>query len=121
MTVLGISAFYHDSAAALVVDGIVVAAIQEERLSRIKHDNSFPILACRWCLDFANLRIDDVDNIVFYEKPFLKFERIIESSIYYAPYSFNFFQKAMPVWLGGKLNMRHLISKNLKNNSSLLL
>ncbi|MCQ2117156.1 MAG: carbamoyltransferase [Bacteroidales bacterium] len=114
MTVLGISAFYHDSAAALVVDGIVVAAIQEERLSRIKHDNSFPILACRWCLDFANLRIDDVDNIVFYEKPFLKFERIIESSIYYAPYSFNFFQKAMPVWLGGKLNMRHLISKNLK-------
>lgn len=115
MKILGISAFYHDSAAALVVDGVVVAAIQEERLSRKKHDNSFPIMACKWCLEYSHLSISDIDLIVFYEKPFVKFERILETSIAFAPKSYKSFLKAMPVWLGGKLNMRSLISKTLKN------
>lgn len=114
MTILGISAYYHDSAAAIVMDGEVKAAIAEERLSRLKHDNRFPLMACDWCLDFCHLTLDDIDAIVFYEKPFIKFERIIESSIFNAPKSISRFLRAMPEWIGGKLNMRHLIKSQLK-------
>ncbi|MCF0256409.1 MAG: carbamoyltransferase [Bacteroides heparinolyticus] len=114
MKILGISAYYHDSASAIVIDGEVKAAIAEERLSRIKHDNSFPLLACSWCLDFCKLKLSDIDAVVFYEKPFLKFERILESTIYNAPQSFARFLKAFPGWIGGKLNMRHLIKSQLK-------
>ena len=116
MKVLGISAYYHDSAAAVAVDGIIVAAIQEERLTRIKHDNRFPILSCKWCLDYCGLDIDDIDMIVFYEKPFLKFERILESIITYTPSSFKSFLKVMPIWVGGKLDMKRLIRKTIKAN-----
>ncbi len=116
MTVLGISAFYHDSAAAIAIDGIVVAAIQEERLSRIKHDNQFPLRACKWCLEFCGLNMEAIDVIVFYEKPFLKFERILESMIIYAPHSYKSFLSVMPVWIGGKLNMKDLIKRTVKKN-----
>ncbi len=114
MIILGISAFFHDSAAAILVDGKIVAACQEERLSRKKHDNSFPILACEYCLKEAAIDISMVDHVVFYEKPFLKFERLLETAIYDAPYSYQRFLKAMPVWLGGRLNMERLIRKELK-------
>lgn len=114
MKILGISAYYHDSSAAIVMDGEVKVAISEERLSRIKHDNGFPILACDWCLNYCGLTLEDIDAVVFYEKPFLKFERIIENSIFNAPKSIVHFLKAMPQWIGGKLNMRHLIKSQLK-------
>jgi carbamoyltransferase len=81
MIILGISAFFHDSAAAILVDGKIVAACQEERLSRKKHDNSFPALACEYCLKEAGIDISEVDHVVFYEKPFLKFERLLEKAI----------------------------------------
>ena len=114
MIILGISAFFHDSAAAILVDGKIVAACQEERLSRKKHDNSFPVLACEYCLKEAGIDISEVDHVVFYEKPFLKFERLLETAIYDAPYSYQRFLKAMPVWLGGRLNMERLIKKELR-------
>ena len=85
MNILGISAFYHDSAATLLVDGEIIAAAQEERFTRKKHDPAFPIEAIRYCLETASLTLDDVDSIVFYEKPLLKFERLIESYVGFAP------------------------------------
>lgn len=114
MVILGIAAYYHDSSAAIMVDGKIVAAAQEERFSRVKHDSSFPALACEYCLKESGLSIDDVDTVVFYEKPFLKFERILVSQIVSAPKSLPMFLRVMPVWLKEKLNMRKLISKNLK-------
>lgn len=81
MIILGISAYYHDSSAALLIGDTIVAAAQEERFTRIKHDNGFPANACKYCLDEAGLTIDEIDAIVFYEKPFIKFERILVSSI----------------------------------------
>lgn len=114
MIILGISAFFHDSAAAILVNGKVIAACQEERLSRQKHDNKFPILACEYCLKEAKIDISEVDHVVFYEKPFLKFERILETAIYDAPYSYSRFLKAMPIWLGSRLNLERLIKKELK-------
>ena len=114
MKILGISAYYHDSAAALLIDGVVVAAAQEERLSRIKHDNSFPINACEFCLNKAGITISDIDKIVFYEKPFLKFERILETNIIYAPRTLRTFLKSMPIWLKERLNLKSLIKKEVK-------
>lgn len=113
MNILGISAYYHDAAAALLVDGEIVAAAQEERFSRIKHDNSFPILSCEFCLKEANISIGDIDKIVFYEKPFIKFERILETHINEAPRSIGQFVKTIPIWLKDKLNMRKLIKKEI--------
>jgi len=115
MITLGISAYFHDSSAAIIIDGKVVAAAQEERFTRIKHDNSFPINACKYCLQECNITIDKIDNIAFFEKPFLKFERILEMSIKFAPKGFKFFVNAMPIWLKDKLNMRKLIAKELNN------
>src|SRR4029077_20546406 len=97
--ILGISAFYHDSAAALVVDGRIVAAAQEERFSRVKHDDRFPGRAVAYCLTEARLTAADLDYVGFYDKPLLKFERLLETYLAYAPRGFRSFVHAMPVWL----------------------
>lgn len=114
MRVLGISAYYHDSSAALLVDDTIVAAAQEERFTRVKHDNSFPINACRFCLQKAGLDLSEIDVVAFYEKPFHKFERILVSQISTFPRSLPMFLKSTPIWLKDKLNMRRLICKELK-------
>ena len=106
--ILGISAFYHDSAAALVVDGDIVAAAQEERFSRKKHDAGFPAGAVDYCLDAARLRPDQLDYIAFYDKPLVKFERILESYLAFAPSGLRSFRLAMPLWLRDKLHLRRL-------------
>ena len=111
--ILGISAFYHDSAAALVVDGDIVAAAQEERFTRKKHDHNFPCKAIEYCLSQADLAPDELDHVGFYDKPFLKFERLLETYLAYAPNGFRSFLKAMPQWLRQKLHLPREISRNL--------
>jgi carbamoyltransferase len=111
--ILGISAFYHDSAAALVVDGEVVAAAQEERFTRKKHDEGFPQQAIDFCLRQAGLRADQLDFVGFYDKPFLKFERLLETYLAYAPVGFQSFLTAMPLWLKKKLYLRRELSRGL--------
>lgn len=111
--ILGISAFYHDSAAALIIDGEVVAAAQEERFSRIKHDSAFPQRAIEFCLQFAGVKVDELDHVAFYEKPFLKFERILETHLAHAPHSAAMFCKAMPGWLKSKLYLSRVIRRSL--------
>ena len=113
MVVLGISAYYHDSAAALIVDNKVTAAICEERLSRIKHDKSFPKRAIAFCVKYSGITYTDIDYIVFYEKPFRKFERILTTHIFHAPKGFKTFVKAMPIWLKERLDMKSTIMKSL--------
>src|SRR3989449_9247438 len=114
MRLLGISAYYHDSAAALVEDGEVIAAAQEERFSRKKHDSRFPHRAIRWCLESSATRPGDLDLIVFYDKPFLKFERLLETYLAFAPRGFTSFSKAIPLWLREKLFQKSLLKKQLK-------
>jgi carbamoyltransferase len=114
MRILGISAFYHDSAAAMLVDGEIVAAVQEERFSRRKHDARFPKHAVEYCLAEAGAAIDDVDYVVFYDKPFLKFERLLETYIAFAPRGYKSFAMAIPVWLREKLFQKDLLRKELK-------
>lgn len=114
MRVLGISAFYHDSAAALVDDGMIVAAAQEERFSRRKHDAAFPASAIRFCLERAGARLSDLDAVAFHEKPFLKFERLLETYLSFAPRGFNSFRLAMPVWLREKLFQKDLLTRELR-------
>ncbi len=111
--ILGISAYYHDSAAALVVDGEIVSAAQEERFSRKKHDARFPGNAIRYCLGEAGLDLDELDNIVFYDKPLIKFERLLETYLAYAPRGFRSFLAAMPVWLKEKLMLKSTLRKEL--------
>jgi carbamoyltransferase len=111
--ILGISAYYHDSAAALVVSGKLVAAAQEERFSRKKHDARFPAQAVRYCLAEADLRLADVDQIVFYDKPLLKFERLLETYLSFAPRGFQSFLAAMPVWLKEKLYLKQVLRREL--------
>ena len=113
MLVLGISAFYHDSAAALVRDGEIIAAAQEERFTRTKHDPVFPNHAIAYCLKEAKIDAGGVDRVVFYEKPFLKFERLIETYLAFAPRGFASFRKAMPLWIGEKLFQRDLLLREL--------
>ncbi len=113
-TILGISAFYHDAAAAILVDGVVVAAAQEERFTRKKHDESFPINAIEFCLNEANIEIEDLDFVAFYEKPFLKFERILETQLAFAPRGLKSFLTAMPIWLKSKLYLSQVIRKGLQ-------
>ncbi len=113
MWILGISCFYHDSAAALVRDGEIIAAAQEERFTRRKHDPSFPAGAVRYCLDEADLAAEQLDLVVFYEKPFIKFERILETYLTFAPRGFPSFILAMPLWLKRKLWMKDLIYRAL--------
>lgn len=111
--ILGISGFYHDSAAALVVDGKIVAAAQEERFTRKKHDAGFPANAILFCLEYANLDFRDLDYIVFYDKPLVKFERLLETYLAYAPKGFRSFVAAMPVWLKEKLFLKSVLKKDL--------
>ena len=126
-SILGISAFYHDSAAALIQDGIIIAAAQEERFTRKKHDSGYPQNAVNFVLKFAKINISQVDHIVFYEKPFLKFERLLETYVASAPKGFASFSKAMPIWLREKLFQKKLImnylkthDKNFKDESKIL-
>ncbi|HEX9559225.1 MAG TPA: carbamoyltransferase N-terminal domain-containing protein, partial [Reyranella sp.] len=114
MRVLGISAFYHDSAAALIEDGQLVGAAQEERFTRKKHDSGFPQNAVQFCLDTAGIKLGDVDYVAFYDKPFLKFERLLETYLAYAPRGFNSFRMAMPLWLKEKLFQKTLLSDEMK-------
>jgi len=111
--ILGISAFYHDSAAALVVDGQVVAAAQEERFTRSKHDSGFPAHAIEYCLQAAGLNPGQLDYVGFYDKPLLKFERLLETYLSFAPSGFRSFLKAMPVWLKQKLHLRRELNRGL--------
>lgn len=113
MNILGISAYYHDSAAALVCNGEIVAAAQEERFTRKKHDARFPANAIRYCLSEANLTLFDIDQIVFYDKPLVKFERLLETYLSYAPRGFRSFLTAMPVWLKEKLYLKTILKKEL--------
>lgn len=109
---LGISAYYHDSAAVIIKDGEIIAAAQEERFTRIKQDSEFPINAVNYCLKEANIIPEDIDGVVYYEKPFVKFERILETAMAYAPFSLKSFINAMPVWLNKKLFIPREIDKN---------
>lgn len=113
VAILGISAFYHDSAAALVVDGEVVAAVQEERFTRKKHDFDFPMNAIRHCLEEGQLKPDQLDYVGFYDKPLLKFERLLETYLAFAPVGFRSFLAAMPLWLHEKLHLPREIGKGL--------
>jgi carbamoyltransferase len=114
MIILGISALYHDSAAALVRDGEIVAAAQEERFSRRKHDARFPVHAIRYCLEEASIEANAVDHVAFYDKPFLKFERLIETYVAFAPHGFASFRLAIPVWLREKLFLKDLLIRELR-------
>ncbi len=113
MRILGISAYYHDSAAALVEDGEVIAAAQEERFSRKKHDSKFPHRAIRWCLESSATRPGDLDLVAFYDKPFLKFERLLETYLAFAPRGFDSFRQALPLWIKEKLFQRRLLAQEL--------
>src|SRR6185437_12383139 len=99
MYILGIAGYYHDSAACLLKDGVIIAAAQEERFSRIKNDPAFPVHSIRYCLAEANISLNEVDFIAYYEKPFLKFERLLETYLAFAPKGWLSFMKAIPLWL----------------------
>jgi carbamoyltransferase len=114
MRILGLSAFYHDSAAALVVDGKIVAAAQEERFTRRKHDSRFPHHALAYCLDESGIALGEVDYVAFYDKPFLKFERLLESYLAFAPRGFRSFRMAIPLWLKEKLFQKQLLRDELR-------
>lgn len=115
MYIIGISAYYHDSAAALIKDGEVVAAAQEERFSRIKNDASFPRRAIVYCLQEAGVQLSDIDFVVFYDKPFMKFERILETFYRHAPLGFRPFLKGIPVWIKEKMFFKQMLRKELRN------
>ena len=117
-SILGISAFYHDSAACILIDGKIVAAAQEERFTRKKHDPSYPHHAIEFVLKYANLKLSEVNQIVFFEKPFLKFERLLETYVAFAPKGFISFAKAMPLWIKEKLFQKNLLFRKLKNHDS---
>ena len=115
MYIIGISAFYHDSAACIIKDGEILAAAQEERFTRIKHDSSFPKNAILYCINEANISVGEVSNIVFYEKPFLKFERLLETYLAFAPKGFKSFSMSMPLWIKDKLFQKSLITNELRD------
>jgi len=114
--ILGISAFYHDSAASIIVDGKIIAAAQEERFTRIKHDPSYPFNAIEFVLNYANIKLNDIDQIVFFEKPFLKFERLLETYVAFAPKGFKSFCMSMPIWLKDKLFQKKILFNELKKH-----
>ncbi len=118
--ILGISAYYHDSAACLIKDGEIIAAAQEERFTRKKHDFRFPQQAINFCLDYAKITSDDLEIVAFYDKPFLKFERILETYLTYAPIGIKSFLKAMPLWIKEKIWMKELISKNMNYDGKII-
>ncbi len=117
-TILGISAFYHDSAATILVDGKIIAAAQEERFTRKKHDSSYPFNAIEFVLNFAGLKLHEVNQIIFFEKPFLKFERLLETYVAFAPNGFKSFCRAMPVWLKDKLFQKKMLFNELKRHDN---
>ncbi|WP_417832856.1 carbamoyltransferase [Terasakiella sp.] len=118
MRILGVSSFYHDSAAALIVDGEIVAAAQEERFTRIKHDAGFPEKAIAYCLKEGEVALQDIDQVVFYDKPFLKFERLLETYLSFAPKGFKSFKMAVPIWLKEKLFQKDLLRRKFKEFDS---
>ena len=120
MYILGISAFYHDSAAAIMRDGEILAAAQEERFTRIKHDQNFPICAIKYCLKEAGITTQQLDYVAFYDKPFIKFERILETYLAYAPRGIKSFIKAVPLWIKKKIWMKELIKKELDYEGEVL-
>jgi carbamoyltransferase len=115
-SILGISAFYHDSAATIIIDGKIIAAAQEERFTRIKHDSNYPFNAIEFVLNYSNLKLSDVDQVIFFEKPFLKFERLLETYVAFAPKGFKSFCMAMPIWLKDKLFQKKMLLNELKNH-----
>ena len=115
-SILGISAFYHDSAASILVDGEIIAAAQEERFTRKKHDPNYPYNAIEFVLNYSGLKLSEVDQIVFFEKPFLKFERLLETYVAFAPRGFVSFSKAMPLWIKEKLFQKNLLFNNLNEH-----
>ena len=115
MYILGISAFYHDSAACLIENGEIIAAAQEERFTRKKHDAGFPHNAILYCLEEAGITANKIDNVVFYEKPFVKFERLLETYLAFAPKGFKSFIKAMPIWIKDKLFQKSSLIKYLQS------
>ena len=120
MNILGISAYYHDSAACLVQDGTILAAAQQERFSRVKHDHRFPHDSINYCLDYAKITANDLDYVVFYDKPFIKFERLLETYLAFAPRGWASFLMAMPLWLKQKLHLPSLIKKSLGYEGKIL-
>ena len=118
-SILGISAFYHDSAAALINDGKIIAAAQEERFSRKKNDFRYPFYSVEYVLKKAKLKLNNIDHIVFYEKPFLKFERLIETYLAFAPKGFKSFSMSMPIWLREKLFQKKVLFNELKNHDKM--
>ncbi len=117
-SILGISAFYHDSAAALIIDGKIISAAQEERFSRKKHDARYPYNAIKFVLNYSNLKLRDIDHIVFFEKPFLKFERLLETYLAFAPKGFTSFSMSMPIWLREKLFQKKYLFDKLKEQDN---
>ena len=115
-TILGISAFYHDSAATIIIDGKIIAAAQEERFTRKKHDASYPFNAIEFVLKFSKLKLSEIDQIIFFEKPFLKFERLLETYVAFAPKGFKSFCKAMPIWLKDKLFQKKVLFDELRRH-----
>ena len=115
MQILGVSAFYHDSAAALIEDGHIIAAAQEERFTRKKHDASFPKNSIEFCLSYAGTKLENIDFVAFYDKPFLKFERLLETYLAFAPRGFQSFNMSIPLWLREKLFQKYLLRKKFKN------
>ena len=113
--ILGISSYYHDSAVALIHNGKIIAAAQEERFTRIKHDPSFPKNSIKYVLKEASISLSQLESIVFYEKPFLKFERLLETHIAFSPFGYRSFLASMPIWLKEKLFQKTLIFNELKN------
>ena len=117
-SVLGISAFYHDSAAAIILDGEIIAAAQEERFTRKKHDASYPKNAINYVLKEATLKLSEVDHVVFYEKPFLKFERLLETYVGFSPAGFKSFSISMPLWVNEKLFQKKMLFDALKEQDN---
>ena len=115
-SILGISAFYHDSAACLLIDGKIISAAQEERFTRKKHDSSYPFHAIEFVLNFSKIKLSEVDQIIFFEKPFLKFERLLETYVAFAPRGFKSFCMAMPIWLKDKLFQKKMLFNELKRH-----
>ena len=112
--ILGISAYYHDSAACLIVDGEIKSAVQEERFTRVRHDAAFPTNAVNYCIKSSGLRPEQIDHVVFYDKPFLKFDRILETYLAFAPRGFRSFSRSLPVWLKEKLFQKQVIANALE-------
>ena len=115
MNILGISAYYHDSAACLIRDGEIVAASQEERFTRVKHDSGFPSHAIKYCIAEVGISASQIDYVAFYDKPFLKFERLLETYLAFAPKGFKSFATSMPIWVKDKLFQKSIITKELSD------